>query len=45
MTLEKVIENCRPGFKVNPNEKIVKAIINGINRCEGECPCANDGED
>lgn len=45
MTLEKAIENCRSGFKINPNEKIVNAIINGINRCEGECPCANDSTD
>lgn len=45
MTLDKVIENCKEGWMLNPNEKIVKAIINGINRCDGECPCANDGED
>ena len=45
MTLEKVIENCRPGFKVNPNEKLVNTIIKRINICEGECPCANDGVD
>lgn len=45
MTLEKVKENCKEGWKLNPNEKIVNSIIKGINRCEGECPCANDGED
>ena len=45
MTLEEVNANCKEGWMVNPNEKFVKAIINGINRCDGECPCANDGED
>ena len=30
---------------LNPNEKVVNAIIKGINRCDGECPCNNDAED
>ena len=35
----------KEGFKLNPNEKVVKAILKGIERCEGECPGANTSED
>lgn len=35
----------KEGFKLNPNEKVVKAILKGIERCGGECPCANTSED
>lgn len=45
MTLEEVKKNIRDGFVLNPNEKVVTAIIKGINRCNGECPCSNDSED
>lgn len=45
MTLEQVQANCKEGWKLNPNEKVVNGIIKGINRNEGECPCANDGRD
>ena len=31
----------KEGFKLNPNEKVVKAILKGIERCGGECPCHN----
>ena len=30
-----------PGWKLNPNEKVVKGITKGIDRCKGECPCDN----
>lgn len=35
----------KPGFELNPNKKVVDAILKGIERCDGECPCANDSED
>lgn len=35
----------KEGFKLNPNEKVVKAILKGIERCGGECPCNNTSED
>lgn len=35
----------KPGFIVNPNEKVVNAILKGLKRCEGECPCNNNSED
>ena len=37
--------NVREGFHLNPNEKVVNGIVKGLIRCEGECPCCNDGED
>jgi len=33
----------KPGFILNPNEKIVNGILRGIERCNGECPCHNTG--
>jgi len=45
MTIEKAQENIKDGWQLNPNEKVVNAIIKGINRCNGECPCANDAID
>ena len=45
MTIEEIYKNCKEGWIVNPNEKIVKGILNGINRNNGECPCVNDSED
>ena len=30
---------------LNPNEKIVNSIIKGINKNEGNCPCANDSDE
>ena len=45
MTIEKVQENIKDGWQLNPNEKVVNAIIKGINRCNGECPCTNDAEE
>lgn len=43
--LEYVTANIRPGWRLNPNEKVVNGIIRGINRCNGDCPCMNDAED
>ena len=43
--IEFVKANIREGWQLNPNEKVVNAIIKGINRCEGECPCNNDSEE
>ena len=34
-----------PGWILNPNSKIVNAIIKGIERCDGECPCSNNSDD
>lgn len=31
----------KPGFKLNPNDKLVKGIIKGIERCGGACPCSH----
>ena len=45
MTLEEVKKNCREGWIVNPNEKIVNGILRGINKNDGQCPCQNDSED
>ena len=45
MTLEEVKKNCKNGWKVNENEKVVNAIINRINKCNGECPCSNTSVD
>lgn len=39
-----VQNNTKEGWQLNPNEKVVNAIIKGINRCDGECPCNNDAE-
>lgn len=40
--IEFVKNNIKPGWKLNPNEKVVNAIIKGLNRCNGECPCQNN---
>ena len=45
MTIEKARENCREGWILNPNEKIVNGIIKAINRNDGNCPCDNDSEE
>lgn len=43
--IEYVKNNVRPGWQLNPNEKVVNGIIKGINRCNGDCPCNNDAEE
>ena len=45
MTIEEARKNCREGWHLNPNEKVVNAIIRGVNRNNGECPCPNESED
>lgn len=37
--------NIKNGWKLNPNEKVVNAIIKGLNRCDGDCPCNNTSYD
>ena len=37
--IEYVKNNIRPGWQLNPNEKVVNGIIKGINRCNGDGPC------
>ena len=43
--IEYVKANIKEGWQLNPNEKVVNAIIKGINRCGGECPCNNSSDD
>lgn len=31
----------KPGFKLNPNYKVVKAILNRLKKTNGHCPCHN----
>lgn len=45
MTLEEIKKNCKEGWHLNPDERIVNGILKGINRNDGECPCHNDSED
>ena len=33
----------KEGWKLNPNEKIVNAILKRLQKTEGECPCVNPG--
>ena len=33
----------KEGWILNPNDKVVNAIIKALQRTEGECPCANPG--
>lgn len=34
----------KKGWDLNPNDKVVNAILKRIQICDGECPCANPGE-
>ena len=45
MSIEEVKKNCKEGWIVNPNEKVVNAIIKRINKNNGNCPCVNDSID
>lgn len=45
ITLEQIEKNLKPGWIINPNEKVVNGIIKGLNRCNGECPCNNNSYD
>ena len=31
----------KPGFRLNPDERVVRAIVRGVERCGGHCPCHN----
>jgi len=35
----------KPGWVLNPNDKVVNGILRGIARCKGECPCHNNSKD
>lgn len=43
--LEYVKAHIKPGWKLNPNDKVVQAIIKRLNKCNGDCPCDNHSED
>lgn len=43
--IEYVKQNCKDGWILNPNEKVVNGIIKGINRNNGECPCNNTSDE
>ena len=34
----------KEGWELNPNDKVVNAIIKRCEACDGECPCNNPGE-
>lgn len=35
----------KKGWKLNPNEKVVKGIIKAVERNEGKCPCVHNSEE
>ena len=35
----------KDGWKLNPNEKVVAAILKRCEKNNGECPCHNNSED
>lgn len=35
----------KEGWQLNPNDKVVNAILKRIEACNGECPCENNSED
>ena len=45
MSVEEAKGNCKSGWKLNDNEKFVNAIINRINKRDGNCPCSNNSVD
>lgn len=34
----------KEGWELNPNDKVVNAILKRCEACDGECPCTNPGE-
>ena len=34
----------KPGWKLNPDDKVVNGILCGLARNNGECPCHNESE-
>ena len=43
--IQYIQNNIKEGFQLNPNEKVVNAIIKGINRRDGDCPCKNTSDE
>ena len=43
--IQYIQSNIKEGFQLNPNKKVVNAIIKGINRCGGDCPCNNTSDE
>lgn len=35
----------KEGWIVNPDANIVRGVLNGLARTNGECPCVNNSED
>lgn len=35
----------KPGWTLNPNDKVVNAIMKRVELNDGECPCDNQSED
>ena len=35
----------KPGWKLNPNDKVVNSILRMVEKNNGECPCVNNGRD
>lgn len=35
----------KEGWKLNPNDKVVNAILRRCEKCDGLCPCTHDSED
>lgn len=38
-------KNVKRGWQVNPDDKVVRGIVKGIIRCEGDCPCDNHSKE
>ena len=34
----------KPGWQLNPNDKVVNSILKRVEKNDGECPCTNKGE-
>ena len=32
----------KEGWELNPNDKVVNAILKRVELCDGECPCVTD---
>ena len=35
----------KEGWKLNPNDRVVNAILRRCEKCDGLCPCTHDSED
>jgi ferredoxin-thioredoxin reductase catalytic subunit len=36
---QRISFNVKEGWKLNPNERIVNGIVQGLGRNDGHCPC------